>query len=470
MNQFGRGEYGFLKYVNGSEMTDIAVFEKRILASHDEVLHNVITVDEDGKEISFEHSRRADDHTMIDEECVGLRDPHRSCLGMRLRAIKSPYNPSCWDHNQTVDATLRCYAPNGRRRANCMQLSYSQNAYFTICGGEYSDSSQCGTYIEIHRENGSPYDDEGNMLAESKIVTEEASGMYTTTIDLTYKNDGKRLLCNYQESKMREGSMVKVLNDSPLCCCPPKYNRITRKGSLFCPTKAFTDDGPFADSHVQEKLELDEARKLYPLCPKQDEDKDAIVCSMEFGEYGGIDSEVLEALSGSARLTHVTNCEYSKSSENGVLSSVHLQGNYPFMCPLGDTFASCAGASNNGQCSGNDLPFSFRGRIGKVVRVPKNEQDAYEVSFNDGRTVYDFPQHHLQIQIPPSNYELWFVQRNRFEKILQKRKGFKVFWPLCTFDLVNDRYFPFAQLSIDGKVLDSTIGRFKIAKCKGHII
>lgn len=49
MNQFGRGEYGFLKYVNGSEMTDIAVFEKRILASHDEVLHNIITVDEDGK-------------------------------------------------------------------------------------------------------------------------------------------------------------------------------------------------------------------------------------------------------------------------------------------------------------------------------------------------------------------------------------------------------------------------------------
>jgi hypothetical protein len=115
------------------------------------------------------------------------------------------------------------------------------------------------------------------------------------------------------------------------------------------------------------------------------------VCSMEFGEYGGIDSEVLEALSGSARLTHVTNCEHSKSSENGMFSSVHLQGNYPSMCPLGDTFASCAGDSNNGQCSGNDLPFSFRGRIGKVMRVPKNEQDAYEVSFNDGRTFTTSP-------------------------------------------------------------------------------
>ena len=101
--------------------------------------------------------------------------------------------------------------------------------------------------------------------------------------------------------------------------------------------KAFTDDGPFADSHdtLQEKLEQDEARKSYPHCPNQDEDEDAIVCSMEFGEYGGIDSEVLEALSGSARLTHVTNCEYSKSSENGVLSIVHLARQLPFYVSLG---------------------------------------------------------------------------------------------------------------------------------------
>ena len=57
MNQFGRGEYGFLKYVNvnGSEMTYIAVFEKRILASHDEVLHNIITVDENKKEMNPFH-------------------------------------------------------------------------------------------------------------------------------------------------------------------------------------------------------------------------------------------------------------------------------------------------------------------------------------------------------------------------------------------------------------------------------
>ena len=38
-----------------SEMTDIAVFKKRILASHDEVLHNIITVDENKKEMNPFH-------------------------------------------------------------------------------------------------------------------------------------------------------------------------------------------------------------------------------------------------------------------------------------------------------------------------------------------------------------------------------------------------------------------------------
>ena len=68
--------------------------------------------------------------------------------------------------------------------------------------------------------------------------------------------------------------------------------------------KAFTDNGPFADSSshdtLEEMQEMDEARNSYhPFCPSQGEDEDGIVYSTEFGEYGGIDSEVLEALSGS---------------------------------------------------------------------------------------------------------------------------------------------------------------------------
>jgi hypothetical protein len=87
MNQFGRGEYGFLKYDNGLVMTDIEVFEKRILSCHD-----IKAADEAGNETPFEYLRRADDHTIIDGEWRGLRD-----------------HSSCWDHNQTVDAMLHTY-------------------------------------------------------------------------------------------------------------------------------------------------------------------------------------------------------------------------------------------------------------------------------------------------------------------------------------------------------------------------
>jgi hypothetical protein len=78
-----------------------------------------------------------------------------------------------------------------------MQLSYAQKAFFSLCGSEFAnDMHYCGTYIEIHRENGSPYDTEGTILAEMRITTEEANSRYTTTIDLTYKNNDRRLLCN----------------------------------------------------------------------------------------------------------------------------------------------------------------------------------------------------------------------------------------------------------------------------------
>mmetsp|Transcript_8051 Transcript_8051/g.17158 ORF Transcript_8051/g.17158 Transcript_8051/m.17158 type:complete len:82 (-) Transcript_8051:108-353(-) len=74
----------------------------------------------------------------------------------------------------------------------------------------------------------------------------------------------------------------------------------------------------------------------------------------------------------------------------------------------------------------------------------------YGVTFNDGRTVYWFEKGELEFLKPPSNYEVWFVQRNRFEKIVQKKKPFKVTWPRCTFDSVNGRYFPYAKLDKDG--------------------
>jgi len=127
--------------------------------------------------------------------------------------------------------------------------------------------------------------------------------------------------------------MVRVLNDSPICCCPSEYNRNTRKGSFFCPIKALTEDGPFADSHdtIQEQLELNDNRTTSPKCQSEDEKEGTIVCCMRFGEHEDFDIEVLEALSDSVELTHMARCENVKTNKDGFYFSKHLHGNYKYL-------------------------------------------------------------------------------------------------------------------------------------------
>ena len=296
MNQFGRGEYGFLKYDGEREMTNMEVFQKRILANYNEVAQNIILVNEHGVEIPYHFSRRADDHTSIDDSCTGFRTPHSSCAQNRLRAAMSPHVPSCWDHNQTVDATLHCFSPDGKVKSNCMQIAYSQNAFISICGGESSNDDRCGTFVEIHRENGSPYDTESTILADTKIVMAETNGMHTTQIDLTYKGDPKRLLCAYQETKIRVGSMVRVVRNAQQsllqCCCP--------KRGFFCPVNSWTERGPFAGSvdTLRERLDLDglyESASSH--CPQMNKDEDALSASDDYMLY-----EALNLLKGLAIL------------------------------------------------------------------------------------------------------------------------------------------------------------------------
>ena len=54
-----------------------------------------------------------------------------------------------------------------------------------------------------------------------------------------------------------------------------------------------------------------------------------------------------------------------------------------------------------------------------------------------------------------SIYEIWWTLRTKSELIVQKRKGFNVTQPRCTFDIVNNRYFPYGVLDDDGNPLDS---------------
>jgi hypothetical protein len=70
-----------------------------------------------------------------------------ACTANRFAATASKMMPPCWDNNRTVDSTLSCYSTLGKKKANCMQVSYSQNAYISLCGGEFASDDHCGTYL-----------------------------------------------------------------------------------------------------------------------------------------------------------------------------------------------------------------------------------------------------------------------------------------------------------------------------------
>jgi hypothetical protein len=261
---------------------------------------------------------------------------------------------------------------------------------------------------------------------------------------------------------------VKILGMSPKCCCPPKFSAVTNTGSFFCPKKRNSRPGPFTDhTHtITEKLQRDEDLNVYPYCGAMDMDKDILMCSRETAgwlpSHVKMDRRTGKQYMGSGFFFSLP-CDAIKDNytrTNGLLidstsqfGSDQLEGIYQNRCPLGLAFQSCAMTTHG--CLGGDSFYTFSGETGKVYSIVQSvdpKMNLYNVSFNDGRTMYEFPQYMLELQNPISNYELWFVQRNRLEKILQKRKGFRVQWPNCTFDLQSDQYLPYAILQ-EGKPL-----------------
>jgi hypothetical protein len=109
-----------------------------------------------------------------------------------------------------------------------------------------------------------------------------------------------------------------------------------------------------------------------------------------------------------------------------------LSSEYDAQCPY---FDSCGFIDNTGTCEGADEAYDFRGYLGKVVEIPANLADPngiYKVTFNDGRTTYDFLLADLEMYEPPYNYELWFVQRTPYDFVIQQKKPFRVTGPKCT--------------------------------------
>ncbi|KAH8054670.1 hypothetical protein JL722_8611 [Aureococcus anophagefferens] len=460
------------------------------------ILANVDLVDAEGAEIDASERRRADDETFLAEECESAPEDGEvmfrlesngelvrtnefsHCQGTRLGMRPFPIQPYCSDNNATVNASASCFDVDGTERPNCVQVAFTQTAMIINCGEpgspnneDFSQHPHCGT---LHRENGSPYNpDESFVINEKRIDTALTTGYTTTTIDLAYGIQVvDRIACNYEESTMRAtgasffdrsrdrfrplsvGSMVYIKESSPECCCPPGYNNELKTGTFFCPKNMLEDTaGPYSNrlSTLNHYLAKDEAAAEYPYCPTLEEDQDTLQCSNFTDAWGG-------------RRYYNTECpKIGGNNETGYYDSPYLVGKtYGGKCFY---WPGCAAHPHRTGSYGE----GGTGLLGKITCMPTDKEDCvnmaldqydedsiyYLVTFNDNRTNYAFRSTDLELHQPRHNYQLWWVQRTRYNFIVQKKKAIRVTEPTCTFDSINDRYFPYTIIRPDGSYIDT---------------
>lgn len=294
---------------------------------------------------------------------------------------------------------------------------------------------------------GSPYQSETAVISEVRLETRNVSGMYTTMLPMTWMGNQSRVLCSYTESFLRIGSIVYVLPGAPSCCCPKESTPTDLTGSFFCP-KGAGGNGPYAvaSQTISDKLLVDSDQQTFPYCQSGLEDNDRLLCCR-----WGVNDHIYYTVNCSEATQRISSKTNSYGSED-------LYGiDYPGPCVY---FAGCA-ESNHGICQGTDFLFQFVGQVGRVVGLDESGSTPYAfVTFNDGRTSYKIEQQYLTLEyriksmygrqslhclsysfvLSRCQTEIWWVVRSKTNRTVQKRKGFNVTSPQCTFDLTNNRF------------------------------
>ena len=320
------------------------------------------------------------------------------------------------------------------------------------------DDDHCGTFLEIHMANGSPYGQEYEVIGDARIVNRSTSGFSTTVLPATFMGNASRVLCTYTESYMRIGSSVYVeynpnlLNTVPICCCPKPFKPLTRVGSFFCPLGPI-GNGPFAYKYkvLQDIVGVEVYHNIYPYCPVTlESDKDLVMCSI-YDEHNR--RHYVRNCSG----VRVVNEEKAKRGEQRrYFTSFDLDGKeYQDVCPY---YYNCALTLDAGKCNPKDFRFTFVGRVGRITALDNSViPPLVWLTFNDGRTSYQFLQEQVKLELVKSMYEIWFVVRTPSEFVVQMKKGFNVTYPICTFDLTNNRFFPYAIVDKYNQPMDSSL-------------
>jgi hypothetical protein len=243
------------------------------------------------------------------------------------------------------------------------------------------------------------------------------------------------------------GSIVYVQPTAPVCCCPPAYNPAELKGSFMCPLSA-KGNGPYASKFTSllDVITRDTLIEAYPYCKSDLNGPDRVMCSMYDPENMAFyTNDCPPVFQGSVFNTETnTTVLIPNSFQSGQL----IGNNYQGVCPY---YANCAVTSSSGRCWNIDNPFTFIGRVGVVTAIDIfHIIPIVSVSFNGGRTSYDFLQTDLKLNEFKPMYELWWVLRTGSEFIVKKRKAFTVAYPLCTFDTGLNQYFPYVEMNPDG--------------------
>lgn len=450
MNVFGSPEYPKLKQSSHSQERVLKFTE---LAAANDVQMNYDLVYEDSSSVPSGAQRTPDDYEIHNTTCKsylkGVNDGDDEyttyCQGKDYGYRKADLVPACMDNNQSLNTRDNCFDPlTGVSHKHCVQVAYSQNAFIGQCG---IDDAHCGTFLEIHQLEGTPYSTQEDVISDVRVTMREVSGFYTTMMPLTWKNDPNKVLCSYSEAFIRVGSIVYVkaiMQYVPVCCCPTPYSAFTRVGSVQCPVgPAGGGASAFRQKTLAQTLTVDTLILNYPFCPNDlSSDEDLMMCSVrEVADnryYVRACSDVYQA-----------DPDVTRSFTSDDLFGV----DYSDVCPY---FSSCALTTDDGKCRGDDLVYTFQGRVGRVTYVDDAALiPTVLVTFNDGRTSYLFNKDMVQLETLRSMYEVWWTLRTPSEFVVQKRKGFNVTEPRCTFDTVNNRYFPYAILDSAGNPMDS---------------
>jgi hypothetical protein len=284
MNVFGTPEYPAL-IDNGLEKERVVKYT--VLGGEDAVQINYQAVFEDQSLVPSTELRLADDNAVIDYDCESKGHPFDYCYGKNYAFQRSSFRPNCSDNNVTLDTLAGCLSPigtsniivlivrtdvgftivDGSYHPFCVQVGYSQNAFISLCQGDSALLTECGTYLEVHQVQGSPYQPESAVIAEVMLTTRNVSGMYTTILPLTWMGNNTRVLCSYSESFLRIGSIVYVTTLAPTCCCPKLSTPTDFTGSFFCP-KGAAGSGPYAvaSQTIADKLLVDSNQLTFPYC------------------------------------------------------------------------------------------------------------------------------------------------------------------------------------------------------------